>query len=234
MIAVGDPLPKLASVEPANGPTSISVAWALGSRAGISEIIDLAPMIYTFKILRPLRDNPELFRTVRLGDWGASIVWEGHPDLDIGADALEELASEQMSPQDFQAFMKRHGFSYDATAAALGISRRLVAYYAKERMIPRTVALACKYIDISHVGEKQLLQSPDIPASGVQRLAASSGNVGVLSEVLLAEAKRFTTASLSHISSAAAASLYWKTATSPETVKGPSAKPAAAKPRRTK
>ena len=84
---------------------------------------------------------------MRLGkdDW--SIVWDRNSDLDIGADSLEDLAEETMSSSDLAAFMARHGLSYDAAAAHLGISRRLIAYYFKERGIPRTVALACKYLD---------------------------------------------------------------------------------------
>src|SRR4051812_27441215 len=104
LIAVGEPLPRLAAVEPANGPTSVSVTWASGSRAGRADVIDLAPMIYTFKVLRPLRDNPALFARVRLDEWGESLVWDDDPDLDIGADALEELAEEMMTNVDFAAF----------------------------------------------------------------------------------------------------------------------------------
>jgi hypothetical protein len=136
-------------VEPANGPTSVSVTWASGSRAGRTELIDLAPIIYTFKIFRLLRENPTLFASVRLGEWGASILWgDDNPDLEVGADALEELAEETMTNMDFASFMKRHRLSLDATAAWLGVSRRLVAYYAKERYIPRPIALACKYLDL--------------------------------------------------------------------------------------
>jgi hypothetical protein len=151
-IAVGDPLPRLAAVEPANGPTSVSVAWASGSRAGRTEVIDLAPIIYTFKVFRPLRENPALFASVRLGEWGASILWGDNPDLEVGADALEELAEETMTNMDFASFMKRHRLSLDTTAAWLGVSRRLVAYYAKERQIPRPIALACKYLDLINEG----------------------------------------------------------------------------------
>jgi hypothetical protein len=216
MIAVGDPLPKLASVEPANSPTSVSVAWASGSRAGMTEIIDLAPMIYTFKVFRPLRDDPALFRTVHLGEWGASIIWKGHDDLDIGADALEELAREQMTPEDFQAFMKR-----------LGISRRLVAYYAKERLIPRTVALACKYIDMSHRDEKQLTSPVDLPSHVRLGFATSSCRhvdvAGLLEEQMIVSVEGkpfFAPGSLSHSSFGKELS-YWKTATNvPPTVKG--------------
>ena len=52
-----------------------------------------------------------------------------------------------MTPADFSAFLERHALSLDAAAAELGISRRLVAYYAKEREVPRYIALACAYLD---------------------------------------------------------------------------------------
>jgi hypothetical protein len=188
MIAVGDPLPRLASVEPANGPTSVRLVWASGPRQGEATVVDLAPMIYRFKVFRPLRDDPALFRSVRLGEWGASIVWGDNDDLDIGADALDELACEQMTPADFNAFMKRHGFSYDVTAAVLGISRRLVAYYAKEREIPRTVALACKYIDIAHPkdepadkSEMRVVWHDMMLPRGFTSTRAYRGDVGTLS-----------------------------------------------------
>ena len=147
MISGGHPLPRLASVEPGASPFAVSVTWAEGARIGRTDAIDLAALIHTFKVFRPLRDDPALFATVRLGAWGASIVWEGNGDLDIGADALEEIAVETMTSADFAAFMKRHRLSLDATAAQLGISRRLVAYYAKDRPIPRHIALACRYLD---------------------------------------------------------------------------------------
>jgi hypothetical protein len=173
IITVGDPLPRLASVEPANGPTTISVVWASGARAGQTDLIDLAPMIYTFKAFRPLRDDPALFRTVRLGEWGASIVWEGNEDLDIGVDALEELAEETMTNLDFVAFMKRNKLTLEATAVHLGISRRLVAYYSKEREIPRYIALACHYIDVMRNPEDQAGVAQEVYPQGSFSRAAS-------------------------------------------------------------
>lgn len=147
MICVGEPLPSVASVEPANSPFSVAVTWASGARMGRTDIIDLAPMIFTFKVLRPLRDDPKLFKTVRIGEWGATIVWDGNEDLEIGAESLEDMAGETMANSDFGDFLKRHHYSFDAAAAQLGISRRLVAYYAKNREIPRYIALACQYLD---------------------------------------------------------------------------------------
>ncbi|WP_264051685.1 DUF2442 domain-containing protein [Methylobacterium flocculans] len=146
-ITVGEALPKLASVEPANGPFSVSVTWAAGSRVGRTDIVDLAPMIFTFKVFKPLRDNPELFRSVRVGDWGTSLVWPGNDDLDVGAESVEEMAEEVMTNSEFAAFLKRTGFTLDAAAAQLGIARRLVAYYAKDREIPRYIALACRQLE---------------------------------------------------------------------------------------
>jgi hypothetical protein len=43
--------------------------------------------------------------------------------------------------------LDRHGLTLDAAGAVLGISRRQVAYYAKDRPIPRLVALACAGYD---------------------------------------------------------------------------------------
>ena len=149
MIRVGDPLPRLASVEPANGPFSVAVTWADGARAGRTDIVDLAPMIHTFKVFRPLRDDRRLFASVRLGEDGASIVWGDDENLDVGVESLEDLVEETMTSGEFAMFLKRNNLSLDAAAAQLGISRRLVAYYAKERDVPRHIALACRYLDLT-------------------------------------------------------------------------------------
>ena len=46
---------------------------------------------------------------------------------------------------EFIRWRARHGLSLTAAAQALGLSRRLIAYYASgERAVPRTVLLACK------------------------------------------------------------------------------------------
>lgn len=147
IVTVGRALPKLASVEPADGSFRVRVTWAEGERAGRTDIVDLAPMIFTFKVFRPLRDGMIPIGAVRLGEWGASIVWDGDDDLDIGAETIEEMAEEVMTNADFAAFLKRNRLTLDAAAAQLGIGRRLVAYYAKERDIPRYIALACKQLD---------------------------------------------------------------------------------------
>ena len=49
-------------------------------------------------------------------------------------------------------FSTRNNLSLDAAAGQLGISRRLVAYYAKNRPVPRYIALACKYLESLKAG----------------------------------------------------------------------------------
>lgn len=61
--------------------------------------------------------------------------------------SVERLACEGMEPSEFSAFLKRHHLTFDAAAAQLGPSRRLIAYYASERRAPRHVALACAFLD---------------------------------------------------------------------------------------
>jgi len=149
IVTVGRALPKLAGVEPGPGRFTVTVRWAEGIRAGRTEIVDLAPVIFTFKVFKPLRDGAVPFADLCLGEWGASVVWPGYDDLDIGAETIEELAEAAMTNADFSTFLRRNNLTLDAAAAHLGIARRLVAYYAKEREIPRYIALACRELDRS-------------------------------------------------------------------------------------
>ncbi|KAB1071599.1 hypothetical protein [Methylobacterium planeticum] len=146
-IRVGDPLPRLAGVTAEPGSLRVSVTWATGARAGRTETVDLAPHLFTYRRFGPLRSDPTLFARARLGEWGASIAWGADDDLEIPASVVEDLAARAMTNAEFSAFLDRHRLTLDAAAAQLGISRRLVAYYAKDRAIPRLVALACAYLD---------------------------------------------------------------------------------------
>lgn len=144
-LIVGQPMPRLASVAPAGG-LSLAVTWAEGPRAGIAETVDLAPDIMTYRFYRPLRDDVDLFASVRVDDDGAAVVW-GDETIDMPATAIERLAESAMVAEDFSAFLKRNDLTFDGAAAQLGISRRLVAYYAGGRPIPRYIKLATERLD---------------------------------------------------------------------------------------
>ena len=141
IIVVGEALPRLAAVRPLDG-RRIAVKWANGSRAGATEEVDLAPVIMTLRFYAPLRDDPHLFGTVELVDDGHTLVW-GDGRIDMAATTVERLAREGMTNADFRAFLRRHRLTLDGAGAALGLSRRQIAYYAKDRPVPRLVALAC-------------------------------------------------------------------------------------------
>lgn len=139
----GIPMPRIASARAA-GPSQLRVVWAEGARAGQVETIDLAPVIGSYKIFRPLRDNPALFAAVRLIEEGAAVAWaNGDTDIEMSADMIENLAMQEMTPADFANFLSRNKLTQDAAGALLGRSRRQIGYYLATGPIPRIVALAC-------------------------------------------------------------------------------------------
>ncbi len=79
--------------------------------------------------------------------------WCGHPvvwpcGVDIGADSLWRDTLLAMGCSDTFAFndwRMAYGLSFSVAAEALGLSRRMVAYYsAGEKPVPKTVLLACE------------------------------------------------------------------------------------------
>jgi len=142
-------MPRLASVAHHDG-MEIVVSWRTGLRAGKADVVDLAPGIMTYKVYRPLRDDPELFKSVHVTDDGTAIAWGADNAIDMAATTVERLAEETMTSSDFRAWLERHALTYEAAAAQLGISRRLVGYYASKRRVPRYIALACRYLDSQH------------------------------------------------------------------------------------
>jgi hypothetical protein len=90
--------------------------------------------------------DPAEFAKVQVGDWGHSIVWASGPE--IGADALwlEALsATGRPEARTFLEWRLRNALSLTKAADALGISRRMVAYYSNgEKRVPKPILLACK------------------------------------------------------------------------------------------
>jgi len=124
----------------------LQIQWYTGEET----LVDVSGIISSFRFYAPLRQNPELFRQVRVGEHGADIVWAG--DLDMSNDTLWRLAQEQsgatMTADAFRRWRERRAYTLDAAAQALGLSRRMIAYYEKgERPIPRVVALATRALE---------------------------------------------------------------------------------------
>lgn len=60
-----------------------------------------------------------------------------------------------MTPQAFSDLIKSMGWTLEAAAAQLGVSRRLAAFYAKEREIPRTGALASQALQNANATRRE-------------------------------------------------------------------------------
>ncbi len=111
------------------GEYSLRLRWT----NGMAFKVDLREPVFRLKGLRPLRD-PAVFARASVGEGGHSVAWPG--DLDMGAQRLLEMALEQNGRSDAVEFIRwrwRHGLSLSAAAEALGLSRRMVAYYAVSR-----------------------------------------------------------------------------------------------------
>jgi hypothetical protein len=120
----GIPLPRISEIQ-ALPDFRLAIAWTEGSRRGRTDVVDLAPVINTYKVYRPLRNNEELFQTARLVDDGNVVAW-GDGRIDMSAELLEDIANETMTPQDFASFLERNGLTQEAAAALLGYSRRQI------------------------------------------------------------------------------------------------------------
>ena len=130
---------KITGVTPVSALV-ISVAWDDNEMTAI----DLAPIIAARTALQPLVQADE-FAAVTVSQDGWSLEWPC--GIDFGAPQLRRWADEQagriMAPAAFRAWVENHGFTIDAAAAALGLSRRTIAYYLSgEQPIPKTVMLA--------------------------------------------------------------------------------------------
>ncbi len=124
----------------ATGPASLHLSWSDGTTANL----DLSAVLDD-RAFAALRDPAE-FPKVEVGDWGHSLAWPSGAEL--GADMLwlETLsATEHGDARAFLEWRLRHGLSLAKAADALGVSRRMVAYYSNgEKKVPKSILLACR------------------------------------------------------------------------------------------
>lgn len=130
---------KITSVA-VSGDKRLEIAWDDEHAV----VLDLSEVIEAHKALAPLRKKSE-FARVAVSDDGWSLEWPS--GLDFGAQQLRRWADEQagevMRVSAFRAWMDEHSLTQEAAAQALGLSRRMVAYYLSgEKPIPKTVMLA--------------------------------------------------------------------------------------------
>src|ERR1043165_4035272 len=108
--------------------------------------VNLVEVIRSLRALAPLKDE-RVFMKAHLGEFSDTVVWSGDEALELAADNLRAMGIEQtggISHEFIVRWMHDNELNLDSAAAALGMSRRMVAYYRSgARAVPRTVALAC-------------------------------------------------------------------------------------------
>ena len=123
------------------GPYRLALTFA----DGYAGEVDLHDVITKHPTLARLLD-PQVFAQVAPDEWKRGVVFAGDDDLSLASDNLRARALEQAgeySHQQLVVWMLRHQMSLDDAAEALGISRRMLAYYRSgEKPIPKTVGLA--------------------------------------------------------------------------------------------
>jgi hypothetical protein len=129
------------------GPTRLALRYADDKAFEL----DLGEVINKHPTLAKLRD-PDVFAQVEPDEWNRGVVFAGDDDLSLASDNLRAMAIEQsgeFSHQQLLVWMDHHAMTLDAAAAALDVSRRMLAYYRSgEKPIPRTVGLAMLGWDI--------------------------------------------------------------------------------------
>lgn len=129
----------------ATGAASLHLDWS----DGIAVDLNLGPVLgdRAFAALR----EAEAFAQVEVGDWGHSLSWPC--GVEMGADFLWLETLSATGHDDARAFIEwrmRHGLSLSKAAEALGVSRRMVAYYSNgEKKVPRAILLACRGWEVS-------------------------------------------------------------------------------------
>lgn len=139
LVEAGSAIPVIQTAEPLED-FHVRIEWADGRE----EVIDLRPAIFSHRAYVSLRSDAAAFSAFKVRDRGDSLVWPGGQEL--SADWIEELAPKELGNDEFREAMSELRLSLDGMAARLGIARRLVADYRKDRPIPKTVALATRYL----------------------------------------------------------------------------------------
>lgn len=143
IIRIGSPLPRISSVRALGGRLA-HVTWADGTE----QVIDLAPAIMSHRAFIALRTDDELFAKMTVSETFDSIIWPTGAEL--SAVWIEELGPSTLGNEEFRQAMDELSFSLDGMAARLGVARRLVADYRKDKPIPPVVALATRYLMERH------------------------------------------------------------------------------------
>lgn len=139
-IEVGKPLPRIAEAV-ALDRRNVRLKWR-GDPVPV--VVDVGPAFHNLRIFVRLKTDDVLFRQLVVNEDGTALEW---PDgAELSAVWIERLADAALNNTQFREAMDSMRMSLDSMAAHLGVSRRLIADYRKDKPIPKTVALATRYL----------------------------------------------------------------------------------------
>ena len=139
-IEVGAPLPRIDAAEPLAG-RKVRIRWHGDNEPSI---VDITPALASLRIFARLRTDDDLFRQLRVNEDGNALEW---PDgAELSAVWIRRLDYGDLTNGQFRHAMAEMNMSLEGMAGHLGISRRLVADYRKDKPIPRYVALATRFL----------------------------------------------------------------------------------------
>jgi len=122
------------------GARQVKIVW----RDGGEDVIDLSPILLSHRGFVALRKDDHLFETMKVAEYGEALEWADGTEL--AAAWLQQVTPLQYDNERFRRAMDELHMSLDGMAARLGIARRLIAEYRKDRPIPKYVALATEYL----------------------------------------------------------------------------------------
>ena len=103
-----------------------------------------------------MRKNKKLFEAAHLANEGDVVAWD-EADLELPAEAIEAIAEQTMTPEEFVAFMKRNNLTEEAIASILDHSRRQIGYFKTTGPIPRGVLWHAKDMKTSYWNISQIV-----------------------------------------------------------------------------
>lgn len=122
-------------------PHRLSLTFADGYAAEV----DLSDLIAKHPTLARLH-NRKIFAKVALDEWRRGVIFASDDNLSLASDNLRALALEQAGEYSHQhviVWMYQNGLTLEDAATALGISRRMLAYYRSgEKPVPKSIGLA--------------------------------------------------------------------------------------------
>jgi hypothetical protein len=138
-VGPGPRLPRIATAVPLDN-RRVRITW----KTGETQEIDLSPALLSHRGFVRLRTDDELYRTMRVDEYGDALVWAD--GVELNADWIKRLAPFSLSNKEFREAMDDLQMSLDGMAVRLGIARRLIAEYRKDRPIPPYIALATRQL----------------------------------------------------------------------------------------